>query len=355
MTGEFFHAYLEGFHLILSFSLGGLALLMLYHMVGGRWGYVVRRPAEAAARTLPVVAAAFIPVLLGRKTLFPWARPEEVAADPLLRAKVAYLNTGSFTIRAAVYFAIWIGLAFTLSRWSREQDAGDGPAVARKMQAISAPGLIIYGATTLFASVDWLMSLTPKWYSSIFGMSFMVGQALTAMAMLVLTVFFVSRRRSFGEYLEPGLFRDLGNLLFMFIMLWAYMTFSQLIIIWSGNLPEEITFYMSRLKTTWEFVSLGILLFYFAVPFLLLLSRQFKGNLSRIAGVAGLILFMRWVDIVWLIRPTFHPDGVSIGWLDVAVPAALVGLWLGFYRRELNRYPILASNDPRVQGVSAHD
>lgn len=352
---QFFRSYLLGWLLWLGVAVGCLAILMLYHMVGGRWGFLIRRILEAATRTLPLMAVLFLPIGFGARELFVWARPDAVRADPILMAKAPYLNLPFFWIRAAILFAIWIGLASLLNRWSAEQDATDDPAIGIKLQRISAPGLILYAATTFFASVDWLMSLEPHWYSSIFGMSFMVGHGLSAMAVVLLAVRYLASTEPFSRATSRFVFRDLGNLQFMFLMLWGYMTFSQLIIVWSGNLPEEISWYLPRLHTSWKFVSLFILLSYFGAPFLLLLSRRIKEDIRFLSRVAGWVLAMRVIDMIWLVEPIFHPAGISFHVLDFAAPVGIGGIWTAFFLWELDRRPLLAVHDPRMElAMEAH-
>ncbi len=351
---QFFRSYLIGFLFWVGVALGCLAILMLYHMVGGRWGFLIRRILEAATRTFPMLAVLFLPLMFGARELFPWARPEIVAADPILIAKSKYLNLPFFGIRAAILFGVWILLARLLNRWSAEQDATGDPALGVKLQRLSAGGLILYAATTFIASIDWLMSLAPHWYSSIFGMAFMVGHGLSAMAFVVIVVRYLSETESLARVAHPGIFRDLGNLMFMFLMLWAYMTFSQLIIIWAANLPEEISFYLPRLQTSWKFVSLFLLLVYFGAPFLLLLSRRVKQDLRFLAAVAGGVLAMRTIDLIWLVEPVFHPAGIFIHILDFAAPVGIGGIWTAVFLAQLERMPLLAVHDPSMEGAEAH-
>ncbi len=352
---QFFRSYLLGWLLWVGVAVGCLAILMLYHMVGGRWGFLIRRILEAATRTLPLLAVLFLPVGFGAKKLFVWARPEAVRADPVLMAKAVYLNVPFFWIRAAILFGVWIGLASLLNRLSAEQDATDDPLIGLKLQRISAPGLVLYAATTFFASVDWLMSLDPHWYSSIFGMAFMVGHGLSAMAVVLLAVRFLADTEPFSRATSRFVFRDLGNLQFMFLMLWGYMTFSQLIIVWSGNLPSEISWYLPRLHTSWKFVSLFILLSYFGAPFLLLLSRRIKEDIRFLSAVAAWVLAMRVIDMIWLVEPNFHAAGISFHVLDFAAPVGIGGIWTAFFLRELGRRPLLALHDPRMElAMEAH-
>ena len=353
---QFFRSYLIGFLFWTGVALGCLGILMLYHLVGGKWGYLARRILEAGTRTFPLLALLFVPLVFGARWLFPWARPEVVASDPVLLAKARYLNVPFFAIRGAAVFGVWLLLAHFLNRWSAEQDATGDPALAGKLQGLSAAGMILYAGTTFFASVDWLMSLAPHWYSSIFGMAFMVGHGLSAMAFVLLAVRYLSDTEPFASAARPEVFRDLGSLLFMFLMLWAYMAFSQLIIIWGANLPEEISFYLPRLQTSWKFVSLFLLLAYFAAPFLLLLSRKIKRDLRFLAGIAAVVLLMRTVDLIWLVEPIFHPRGIFVHVLDFAAPLGIGGVWTAVFLVQLGRRPLLAVHDPRMEGaIDAHE
>jgi hypothetical protein len=331
-----------------------MGILMLHHLSAGRWGRMIRRPLEAAARTIPLLAVFFAVLLFGLKDLYPWARPEAVAADSLLTAKRAYLNPGFFAARGFAFFALWSWLGLSISRWRAEREQSGDPALSQKIQAWSAPGLILYGATTFFASIDWVMSLTPKWYSSIFGLAFMVGQGLSAMAFSILALR-AAEHLSPEDPREPGpILRDLGNFLFMFLMLWAYMAFSQLIIMWSANLPEEIVWYVPRLQTGWKFVTLALFLFYFAAPFALLLSRRIKENLKFLAGVAGTVLVFRLLDVIWLVEPAFSPAGVHLHWMDLAVPLAIGGFWIAGFRWQLERLPATSVDVDRFSEVPSH-
>jgi hypothetical protein len=348
---QFFRAYLIGWTLWLGIALGSLALLMLYHLVGGRWGFLLRRFFEAGSRTLPFVGLAFVPLLFGLKDIYPWTHPDIVARNPRLLLKSTYLSVPFFIGRAAFVFGVWILFMALLNRWSARQDETDDPEIGLKMQRLSAPGLLVYGLTTLFASVDWLMSITPLWWSTIYGMTFMVGQGLSTMAFMILAVRATSGEEPVASQAEPGVLRDFGNLLFMFIILRAYMAFSQLIIIWSGNLTDEITWYMPRLKTNWNAVSLGLLLLYFGLPFLMLLSRRLKYSIHSLSLIAGLVFVMRLVDLIWFVEPAYHPDGISAQWLDLVVPLGLGGLWVGLFSRQLASRPLLALHDARLEGA----
>ncbi|MES1240189.1 MAG: hypothetical protein ABUT39_01085 [Acidobacteriota bacterium] len=343
----FFRAWLVGWVYWVGVALGCLALSLLHHLTHGDWGIVLRRTMEAATRTLPVLLILGLPLLLGMPRLYPWARPE-AANDPLLQAKAPYLNVPFYAVRLVLYFVIWGGLAFLMSRMSRRQDQGDDPGITRRMQIVAGPSLAAYCLAVTFASVDWLMSLQPAWFSTIYGVYLMASQGLSALAFLIAFGLWLSRREPMGRVLHPRLFHDYGKLMFAFVMLWAYFSFSQFLIMWAGNLPEEIHFYLHRFEHGWGAVSLVLALFHFVVPFVLLLSRDLKRDAGRLVWVAGLMLVMRWVDLVWQVEPAFDPkqQNPAMYWMYLAAPVAIGGLWLAWFLRELRSRPMLPVNDP---------
>jgi hypothetical protein len=355
---QFFRSWLVGFLFVLGLSLGSLTLLMLQHMSGGQWGMVTRRIFEAASRNLPFVALVFVPLLFGLPKLYLWARPELVAADQVLQHKAPYLNVPFFIGRAVLYFAIWIGAASLLNAWSAGQDRGEIAVTKRdsiRFRTVSAPGLLIYVITLTFASIDWVMSLDPHWYSTIFGLILVAGQGLAALAFAIAVLAMLSDTEPLLTYLRPGQFLDLGKLLLAFTMLWAYFSFSQFLIIWSGNLPEEIPFFLHRLQGGWQYISLLILVGHFALPFVLLLSRDLKKRPRLLAQVAVFILLMRVVDLVWLVEPMFPRTGFPIHWMDLALPIGLVGVWLFLFVRNLRSRPLLPLNDPYLKEAFADE
>jgi hypothetical protein len=349
VPGAFFRGYLIGFMFVAGLTLGALAILMLHHLTGGAWGLVVRRVFEAATRTLPLLTAMFVPLIFGMGELYVWARPDAVQADALLQQKAAYLNQPFFFVRAAIYFAAWNALAFFLNRWSREQDE-NGPtataAGARRFRLLSAPGLVVYGATITFASIDWVMSLEPHWFSTIFGVLFMGGQGLSGLAFAIAMLVMLSRYEPFDGLVGASHLHDLGKLLLAFVMLWTYFSFSQFLIIWSGNLPEEIPWYLERLHGAWLPIAVLILLGHFVVPFLLLLSRDLKRKGTALAGVALALLAMRLVDLVWMIAPALPPAPAWTYGVDFAVTVGLTGIWLAVFARQLAGRPVLPVRDP---------
>ena len=341
----FFRSWLVGWVYWVGVALGCLALSLLHHLTHGGWGIVLRRTMEAATRTLPGLLILGVPLLFGMQRLYPWARPE-AANDHLLQAKEPYLNVPFYMVRFVLYFVIWGGLAFLLSRMSQRQDRGDDPGITRRMQIVSAPALAAYCLAVTFASVDWLMSLQPAWYSTIYGVYLMGSQGLSALAFLIAFGLWLSRREPMDRVLHPRLFHDYGKLMLAFVMLWAYFSFSQFLIIWSGNIPEEIHFYLERFHHGWGFVALALVIFHFALPFVLLLSRNLKRDAGRLVWVAGLMLVARWIDLLWQVEPSFERQTPAMYWMYLAAPIAIGGLWLAYFLRELRSRPMLPVNDP---------
>ncbi len=350
----FFRAWLVGWVFWVGVSLGCLAISLLHHLSRGAWGLVIRRVLEAASRTLPLLLVLALPLLFGLRDLYEWARPEAVQADPLLQAKAPYLNVEFFIIRLLLYFLIWGGVAYVMSGLSQRQDRDGDPGIARRMQVLAAPGLAAYCLAVTFAAVDWLMSLQPHWFSTMYGIYLMGSQGLAALAFLITFGLWLSRREPMAQVLQPRHFHDWGKLFFAFVMLWAYFSFSQFLIIWAGNLPEEISFYLPRMRGFWGGVFLIIALFHFLLPFLLLLSRDLKRNARRLVVVAVFMLFMRWVELVWQVEPAFHEHNLGMLWLYLAAPVAVGGLWLYYFLWELKKRPLLPINDPYLPEAIAH-
>jgi hypothetical protein len=346
---QFLQSYLMAYMFVLGLTQGCLALGMIHQLSGGAWGVVTRRLIGASSRVLPVLTVLFLPVLLGRHHLYEWTHADVVAQTEVLRHKELYLNTPFFIARAVLYFAVWNALVYFLNKWSLEQDRLPDPRIARRMQVLSGGGLLAFALTTTFASFDWLMSLDPEWYSTIYGVLIMGGQGLSALAFLIAVLVWLGRRPPLDAVVAPIHFHDLGNLTLAFVMLWAYFSFSQYLIIYSGNLPEEITWYVHRLSTGWRFIGLALVLFHFAVPFLLLLSRKVKRAPELLVKVAVGILLARLIDLFWLIAPAFHTGGLVVHWLDVALPLSLGALWLGCFVWQLRGRAILPLHDPQFE------
>lgn len=336
---QFFQSYLVAYITWLSLSLGLLAITMLHYLVGGNWGRVIRRILEAGSKTLWLVALMFVPVALGVHFLYPWSNPAAVAASPILQHKSAYLNIPFFIIRAGIYFVIWGLLTWLLVRWAGRPEYFSDPLLRRRLQRLSAIGIILYVLTISFASVDWVMSLHPEWFSTIFGFMFVVGQGLAGMAFAILVLPLMIRTPPLAKFVTPGHFRDLGALLFTMVLLWAYISFSQFFIIWAGNLPHEVVWYLVRSTGGWVELYLAVIVIQFILPFIALLSLRGKRNLRLLAGLSAAILVMRFLDYFWLVKPSFSPNRLTIHWLDLVIPVAMGGLWIAAFFWHLKRTP----------------
>jgi hypothetical protein len=358
---DFYHSYIFSYMLILGLTLGSLGLLMLQHLTGGIWGMVIRRPLEAASRNIFLMLILFIPILMGMKYLYSgndsetgWLNAPKEGEHALTSWQQGYLTPGGFVTRAVIYFAIWIVLMVVFNNWSKQQDQSNGEGLKQRMKALAAPGVILYILAMTFAAIDWVMSLSPRWASTIYGFLFVAGQAIAAMGLMIAVIVLLAGSEPFNGVIKKRHLHDLAKLLFAFNMLWAYFAFSQLLIIWSGNQPEEITFYRSRLNGQWGVVAVIVLLFSFAIPFLLLLSRDVKRTASLVSKIAVWMIFMRLVDLYWMTRPEFTSRAVPT-WLDIVVPVALIGLWMGFFAMNLKQRPLLPVGDPNLSEVLAQN
>ena len=348
---EFFHSYLFAFSFWAGISIGSLVLLLLQHLTGGGWGLVIRRVLEAATRTLPLVLILFVPIVLGAHRIYKWTDAHEVAEHPVLREKSKYLNLPFFTVRAAIYFGIWLVLAYFLNRWSLRQDRTADRKYTKNMRVLSGPGMVLFVFTVSFASIDWFMSLDWTWSSTIYGFIFVAAWALSALAFTIAVMAALSKHEPMNNVVAQLHFHDLGKLLLALVMLWSYFAFSQFLIIWSGNLPEEISWYRPRIHGAWGAIALAVIVLHFAFPFLFLLSRSFKRHAGKLVIVAVLILVMRLVDLLWMIAPNFPPDGFHVSWMDVVAPIAMGGLWLGVFARALTKRALIPINDPLYETV----
>jgi hypothetical protein len=310
---------------------------------------LLRRVFEAAAANIALMAVLFIILAIDLPAVYEWARPEAVASSQALQHKSQYLNLHSFGIRAAIYFALWIIVAWSLKLWSQKQDrTGPSATLDDRCRLLSGPGLAIYGATVTFASIDWVMSLEPLWYSTIFPPLYAIGQILSGMAFSVAVVLLLARQGPLSKTILPSQRRDMGNLLLAFVMFWAYLSFSQFLIIWSENMPEETVWYFNRIRGGWQWIAIALLIFEFAVPFLLLLSRDTKTSLQRLTGVALLVLALRFVDIYWWVEASYV-EPMSFYWLiDLAAIAAIGGVWVWCFLWQLQRHSLIPFADPYI-------
>jgi len=353
---QFFYSYLVGFLLILGFSLGSLGLLMLQHLTGGVWGIMIRRPLEAATRNLWLVFVLFIPIIFGMKHLYAaWLDEEKLREEPLSAFQQGYLTHNGFILRAIIYFAVWLLLMVIFNSWSRQQDVNrEDRALRRRLKMFAGPGIILYVFVMSFAAVDWVMSITPHWASTIYGFLFVVGQLISSMALVICVVVFLSRSKPMEGIVQARHLHDLGKLLLAFVMLWAYFGFSQLLIIWSGNQPEEITFYRSRLYGGWGVLAVLVLVFHFFVPFFLLLSRDLKRNPNLLPRVALWLILMRGVDLFWMTRPEFSKDHFVFSILDVLLPVGMIGIWFYLFLANLKQHPLLPLGEPGLAEAIEH-
>ena len=351
---RFFQSYLVGFMYWVGISVACLAVIMVHHLVGGLWGFAIRRPAEAGALTIPLMALLFLPIALGMRHLYPWTDPSVLAAHPVVRAKVPYLNVDFFLIRALIYFVIWTGLALILNWGARVQDRAEDPAPTHRLQNLSGPGMVLYFLTVTFAMVDWGMSLEPDWFSSIYGVMLLVGQVLATLAIFIIVATWLSETKPLAEVATPQAFNDLGNLLLAFVMLWAYMSFSQYLITWSGNLAEEIPWYLRRSVGGWRAIAVALIVFHFFVPFFLLLSQDRKRKARALTKVCIAILFMRFVDNTWLFLPAFQARSLWEFWSVVPAFVGIGGIWVVVFLDRLVARPLLPLNNPQLTAALEH-
>jgi hypothetical protein len=360
----FWRPYLVAYMMWTGVAVGSMAMMMLHHLSGGGWGVVLRRLFEAATRTLPLLFVLFLPVLVATvtRTLYPWTMPEHMGAHAIAHKTKYYLNTPFFLGRWVFYFAVWFALAYFLNKWSIAQDFEDDPRIRRRlrerMQNVSGPGIVLFGLTVTFAGVDWVMSLEPEWFSTIYGLLIMAGWGLSAFAFMILTAVWLRGHEPLEHVYQPRHFHDHGKLLLAFVMIWAYFSFSQYLIIWAGNLPEEIPWYLRRTQHGWGYVAVALVLFHFALPFVLLLSRDLKRTARLLAGVALLVLVMRVVDLFWTIAPSIkaaehgagqaahHGPSAIVGYaLSFILPVGVGGIWVWYFARELRKRPLLPLGD----------
>ena len=350
-AGQFYRSWLIAYLLFLGITLGSMAMVMVQHLSGGSWG-VFRRIFEASSRTILLLIVLFIPVLIGMTSLYPWAS-DALATDPVVQHKAPYLNVPFFIARVLFYFAAWWGLSHLLDRWSQQQDTGD-VAVNVRIQRLSGAGLVIYALTVTMAGIDWIMSLNPHWYSTLFGFLMMGGQGLAALAFTIVVATFLFRREPMSRLLKPQHFADLGKLTFAFVMLYAYFNFSQYMLTFAANLVEEVPYMTTRIQNGWQYLALFLTIFHFAVPWLLLLSRNLKRSAHRLVVVAVWLIFMRFADIYMLVTPEFASDGKNLHTLtgehashfflyftDLAAPLAIGGLWVWMFFTQLKQRPLV--------------
>lgn len=346
---RFFQSYLYAYVFVFGLAMGSLALTMLNHLTGGAWGIMIRRILEAGSRTFPLLLILFLPIALGVFQIFPWAPHEVAEKDHLIHEKSAYLNVPFFFARVAGYFLICLFLSYRISRLSAQQDEHGAEPYYTRLQRISGPGILLYGLTVTFFSIDLIMSLDPHWFSTIFGILLLGCQGVSTFAFAIMVLVWLMRQRPMAEAVRSVHLHDLGKLMFAFVNLFAYFNFSQFLIIWSGNLPEETTWYLKRTTGGWQYVSIAIMVLHFFVPFFLLLSRNLKRTPGKVSKVAGWLIFMQLVNAYWLVMPSFYERGIHLHWLDAATPLAIGGLWMWAFLGQLKQRPLLPVGDPMLE------
>jgi hypothetical protein len=362
---HFFQAWLVGWVFWMSVTLGCTGLLMLHHMTHGAWGLMIRRSLEAVSRVLPLMIVLFVPLLFGLHDLYHWTHGAVVAADRFLSAKAAYLNVPFWIGRNVFYFAVWLYFMWALNRLSRRQDETGDAKTYGQLQAHGAAGFLTLALTGTFAAIDWLMSLDPHWFSSLYGLWFFAGMGLSGLTFVIVVAYWLAGREPMASVMTARHFHDYGKLFFAFVMLWAYLSFSQFLLIWAGNLPEEIPFYLRRMGATqWSIVSAILLVGHFVLPFLILLSADVKQRSRTLVKVAVWVLVMRWVDFFWNVAPTLQAQHAAEGahgwswsgvWIDVAAAVGIGGLFVWYFGRQLVQRPLLPKNDPFLAEALAHE
>lgn len=353
----FYQAYLVGYMVCTGVTLVCMAFVMLHHLIGGRWGFVIQRLLEAVMGTLPMLLVLFIPILLGMHDLYHWTHKEAVAADPILQHKEPYLNVPFFIVRTLFYFAIWIAASFLLRKWSIDQDKSGDPRLTDKIRSISGPGVVVFALTMTFASFDWIMSTDPHWFSTLYGVMMIVTSGGAALSFIIIMMNYLRNHDPISKLADADRFHDWGKLLLAFTLLWFYMMLSQFLIIWAANLPEENPWYVHRIQGDWEIVSILLVLCRFVIPLFLLLSIPRKRDPRRLVRVAWFILATHFVDIFWHVAPNFRLDGFGFSLVDVMIPLGLGSIWFYFVINRLKKNPLIPQKDPRfkelVESVSS--
>jgi hypothetical protein len=345
---QFFFSWLVAFLFVLSLALGALFFVLIQYASQGSWGIVLRRIGETVFATLPVMAALFLPLLLGLRDLYSWSVPGAAEHDALLRWKAPFLNVPFFLIRAVIYFGCWSFIALLYYRLSRAQDATGDPAIAARLRRLAGPAIIVLALTQTFASIDWIMSLTPHWYSTIFGVYFFAGSFVGFIALLSVVAVAMRAAGLLDAVINAEHLHDVGKFLFAFTAFWAYIAFSQFFLIWYANLPEETIWYQARLEGSWRTVSILLMAGHFGAPFLFLMGRAVKRRGWTLAVGGAWLLAMHFVDLYWLVMPTLHPEGVRPSALDLAALVTVGGAFVAAASWLMRRHALVPLRDPRL-------
>lgn len=347
---QFFHSYIFAFFFWMALGLGGLLLLMINHLTEGVWGLMIRRSLESAALTIPVMAALFVPIVVGMGILYPWMDPHVLEEEYVVALKTPYLNAPFWLGRAVIYFALWIGAALLFDRWAGEQDsAGHSEGLRNRFHRLAGPGILALVLSWTLAATDWGMSLEPAWFSSMYPVTFIASMLILTFAFNIIVLNVLSGRKLLPYNIPADRLHDMGKFLFAFTVVWSYVNFSEYLIIWSGNIPEETFWFGHRTQGGWEILATSLIFGHFFLPFFLLLSRFTKRNIGVLTAIAVYMVVIELVWYFWKVMPAFHPEAFHFSWTDATALFGLGGIWLGAWAFFLKRRPLLPPNDPRME------
>jgi hypothetical protein len=345
---QFFQSLIFAFFFWMTLTIGSSILLMIQHLTGGVWGLMLRRMLESSIMTLPLLLVVFLVLLLGMGDLYEWSHPEAVAADKILQLKAPYLNVPGFIGRGLLYFGVFILIGYLLNRWSTEQDTNPDSKIADRLRTLSGPGIPVFVLLWTLAATEWGMSLEPHWFSSMYPVTFIVEGFLATFAWGIIALTIMRGKQMLPYNVPTDRLHDLGKFMFAFTVLWTYINFSQFLIIWGGNIPEETPWYYHRFNGGWQILALGLMFGHFFLPFFALMSRHVKRNFRAVSFIAGYIVFIQIVFVFWTIIPAFHADGFHISLLDPLALIGVGGLWMALWARNLKQRPLLPPNDHRI-------
>lgn len=344
---HFWQSYLFAYLFWSGLALGCLGIFFLHNVVGGNWGVAIRRLLESGVKTLPFVLVGVIPILFAIRSLYVWTQADFRAHDFPAGHRADYMNVPMFIGRTILFCLIWYLTGRYILNLANEHDRTGDPVLFLKIKRRSAPALLVFIVTTTYAFIDWIMSLEPDWYSTIYPWMFTIGEVVLTFAFVIAVLVLLSKREPFASFLTRQHYHDLGNLLLAFTMVWAYFSISQFLIIWAENLPDEIPWYVRRFSGGWGYIAFVIAIFHFCVPFFLLLMRFTKKNPGALRALAVWMILMRILDVFWIVEPAFRQRGLEVYWTDLVALIGLGGIWLAFFIFHLKSRPLLASHDPR--------
>ena len=347
-TKQFYFSWLVSFLFFMSLALGALFFVLIQYASQGGWGIVLRRIGETIFATIPPMALLFVPVIFGLHDLYEWSHASAAEHDALLRWKAPYLNTPFFLIRAGIFFVLWSAIAILYYRGSQGQDVTGDPAVSARLRRLAGPAIIILAITQTFASIDWIMSLTPHWYSTMFGVYFFAGSFVGFIALLSVVVVAMRAAGLLDTVITAEHLHDIGKFLFAFTAFWAYISFSQFFLMWYGNMPEETIWYKARMEGSWLTVSILLMAGHFGAPFFYLMGRSVKRKGATLAVRGAWLLAMHFVDLYWQVMPTLHAEGLRPSILDVAAFLAVGGCFVAVAGWLMRRQALVPVRDPRL-------